>query len=56
MDAGVNFDAETCRAVPQGDSFCPINTPHAFSCFLASLPPPCILVTVGDATDGYCCP
>ena len=51
-----SFDADTCRAVPQGDSQCTGGTPHDFACFLSSLPPPCIVVTVGDATDAYCFP
>jgi hypothetical protein len=55
-DAGVITDADTCTAVPQSDSTCGGTTPHFYSCFLASLPPPCMIRTIGDATDGYCCP
>jgi hypothetical protein len=55
-DGGFNADAETCMAVAQGDSQCSGTTPHFYSCFYASLPAPCVIRTVGDATDGYCCP
>jgi hypothetical protein len=56
-DAGFNSDAETCIAVPAGDSQCTATTtPHLYTCFLASLPAPCVIHTVGDATDTYCCP
>ena len=55
-DGGINPDAETCTAIPQLDSQCGGATPHYFACFLASLPSPCVIHTIGDATDGYCCP
>jgi hypothetical protein len=55
-DGGFNSDAETCTAVPAGDSQCSGATPHLYACFLSSLPPPCVIHTSGDATDTYCCP
>src|SRR5690349_20193117 len=45
VDGGFNSDAETCIAVPAGDSQCSGTTPHLYTCFLASLPAPCVIRT-----------
>jgi hypothetical protein len=55
-DAIILIDGGACVALPAQDPTCSGATPHFYSCFLASLPAPCVRKTVGDATDTYCCP
>ncbi len=55
-DGGILPDASACLAIPQQDSQCSAPTPHYFRCILTDLPPPCVVRSIGDVTNTYCCP
>jgi hypothetical protein len=58
-DGGLSIDSGACRALPAADSLYCGGTPqqpHAYLCILSALPSPCVQVTAGNVTDGYCCP
>jgi len=57
IDASAPFDARGCVAVPALDGNCVgARPPHFYSCQLADLPAPCIVLNVGNVTDTFCCP
>ena len=56
-DGGLSFDAGACIATPAQDSTCTASaTPHYYRCILSELPPPCVIDSIGDVTNTYCCP
>jgi hypothetical protein len=56
-DASPAGDAGRCTAQPGLDASC-IGTvpPHYFACVGSPPSASCVLVAIGDMTDGYCCP
>src|SRR5215831_9883448 len=57
-DASSSFDAFGCVAIPMlDDDDCGgRRPPHFYSCVLADLPPPCVVLNMGNVTDSFCCP
>lgn len=57
-DAAPKADGANCTAQPAGDAtFCGGTLPpHYYGCILSMLPDPCVAVSIGDVTNGFCCP
>jgi hypothetical protein len=55
-DGGIIVDASACVEVPTQNSQCTSAAPNFYRCILTTLPPPCIVGSIGDVTNTYCCP
>ena len=56
-DGGIIGDASACVEVPTQNSQCTTSAaPNFYRCILTTLPPPCIVGSIGDVTNTYCCP
>ncbi len=58
FDADLGSDAYRCTAQPDLDAtYCVgSNPPHYYGCIGTTPPPSCVQVSVGNMTDGFCCP
>jgi hypothetical protein len=57
-DAASEADGNGCTARPESDAtFCGgTRPPHYYTCILTMLADPCVLVSIGDVTNTFCCP
>jgi hypothetical protein len=55
-DAAIDMDAYNCRHESDGDSQCPTGTSNFYACTLSMLPSPCVIRSIGDVTNTFCCP
>jgi hypothetical protein len=57
-DASSAFDAFGCVAIPALDTADCGGTrpPHFYSCVLAELSAPCVVLNIGNVTNTFCCP
>jgi hypothetical protein len=54
----VGNDTDGCVAMPEGDATSCGGTrpPHFYACTLTMLKDPCVIVSIGDVTNTFCCP
>ncbi len=56
-DAAGEADGNGCQADPQVDSQCGgTKPPHFYRCILTMLASPCVILSIGDVTNTFCCP
>jgi hypothetical protein len=56
--ASAQADGNGCTARPDGDAtFCGGTKPaHFYACVMTMLTDPCVIVSIGDMTNTFCCP
>jgi hypothetical protein len=57
-DAAAEADGNGCTAYPEGDAtFCGgSKPPHYYTCIMTMLAAPCMISSIGDMTNTFCCP